>query len=81
MSCCGKKRNELSRADNRNRQGFQPFNEYQACTVRYTGDLPFSITGQVTGRVYHFGARNAEQRVDQRDAAQMGHVSALTRVG
>ena len=80
MSCCGKQRSAL-------RQGASPqpsAGPRRAATAdadfAYTGHGQLSVTGPLTGVVYHFAAHGARVRVHGPDVPSLLYVPGLKPV-
>lgn len=86
MSCCGSKRNEYKRVIAVQRTSATTDNPPAAVKVRedalfeYAGLTGLTVTGSVTGNMYHFTQNGGPQFVDYRDAGEMMGNPLLKRV-
>jgi hypothetical protein len=85
MSCCGKKRIDLSaagggagaRADTPARQHGAAAGASFGSDFEYLGGSVFTVIGQGTGRPYRFVGHGARLGVDPRDRASLSAVPSL----
>ena len=85
MCNCGNKRSVLSSQEaippagnsNNYRQGLKL---WPVVIFKYTGKTALSIQGKITGKNYRFGAPEAVQGIDYRDAPYMMGVPVLEKL-
>jgi len=81
MSCCGKKREELSQSLSSNTIiNSSPVKMWDDVLFEYTGETGLTVKGSVSRNIYRFNSPGETQLIDYRDASGMMAVPVLKKV-
>ncbi|MBS1497140.1 MAG: hypothetical protein JSU03_07680 [Bacteroidetes bacterium] len=82
MSCCGKKREELSQnlSSQKVAGSYIPAKSWEDVLFEYTGPTGLTVKGIVSRNIYRFNSTGDTQLVDYRDASGMLALPMLKRV-
>jgi hypothetical protein len=82
MSCCGKKREELTQSLSSNTiNSLAPAKMWDDVLFEYTGGTGLTVKGSVSHNLYRFNKPGDIQLIDYRDASGMMAVPVLKKLG
>jgi len=82
MSCCGKKREELTQSLSSNTvNNSAPAKMWDDVLFEYTGETGLTVKGSVSRNMYRFNKPGDVQLIDYRDASGMMGVPVLKKLG
>ncbi len=86
MSCCGQRRADAIRAmsggpTNHDAAGLPQLSARRTVMYEYVGSTAMTVRSPLTGRLYRFAGPGDRLSVDAQDAASLGAVPRLRRLG